>query len=635
MSNSLYLNRPISKSAMQDFPDPYADAASEYMPLNVHDALLWAEHIFFRQGMYSAALERIVSYFLTEIDIVTNDREEKTKYLDYLNDELEVPKFLKVATIDLLCYGMSFNSVMTNIHRSLRCKSSKCGFEAPYERFRRSEKIKATWRNFSFQGTCPQCGTKGFWEVEDREGPSDESVFLKRWSPHEIRIDQSYWSKKCRYFWKVPERVKREIRNGDWMALSDTDWAAVDCVKENRDLEFKKGVIFHQREEMPAGVDLGGWTLARSIYNFRELWHTQVLRRQNEAVALDYILPFRLFSPAARSGELAGTMDPIASLSSNNTLAQFQEMLKRRRVDPAAFNFSPFPVEYQAVGMEVDHMVPKDLLEYAQGNLLDAINCPVEFYKASLSVQAAPVAIRLFESMWRVLVSEMNRLLQHIVDVVAKKRQWEPVVAKLKKVTLADDINKHMAMLQLMATGQISRIQGLDAVNVDFFEDAQNKIDEAEFEAKLQQESQERFEQDELMSQLAPTGGGIQQALGGAAPGASPEQAAAGGNAAASALGGGGGAPGAMPAGGGGAMPAQPAMPVPSYSNIEDIDQVAQQEASQLMGMQAAQRRARLARIEQVDPTLHKLVTSYMEDIRSQAESEGRQQMLMSQFGTT
>lgn len=59
----------------------------------------------------------------------------------------------------------------------------------------------------------------------------------------------------------------------------------------------------------------------------------------------------------------------------------------------------------------------------------------------------------------------------------------------------------------------------------------------------------------------------------------------------------------------------------------------AQYMAQQLMGMPESQKDSELIKLKKVDPTLHSLVKSQINDIRQQAKTQGGSQVLAQQFG--
>jgi len=55
--------------------------------------------------------------------------------------------------------------------------------------------------------------------------------------------------------------------------------------------------------------------------------------------------------------------------------------------------------------------------------------------------------------------------------------------------------------------------------------------------------------------------------------------------------------------------------------------------AQQFMALPETQRKSELIRLKRSDPTMHSLVTSIMDDIRQQAQTQGQQMVLQQQYG--
>ena len=66
------------------FPDPFLDVASQNMPDTIRNALSWSEYIWNVFGTYRMSMERVVSYFLTDIEIAGDvSDDEKSKYTEF------------------------------------------------------------------------------------------------------------------------------------------------------------------------------------------------------------------------------------------------------------------------------------------------------------------------------------------------------------------------------------------------------------------------------------------------------------------------------------------------------------------------------------------------------------------------
>lgn len=614
------------------------------MPETIQEALQWSEYILMANGPYRSAIARVISYFLTDIEIVAAGdgsgankigREEKQKYLDFLNETIGIKNVLGTVALDYLCYGNSFTSLTVPFRRYLMCSQPGCGLELPLKRVVNTPDFGFSWNGYNFHAVCPHCGYSGSWKHIDRRSGEAAQIKVKRWSPHEIDILHDPYTDDTSFVWRIPDDYRSLIRQGHLFHLERASWEIIESVKSNQHLMFDPDVIYHMKEESLAGIKNRGWGISRILANFRQAWYVQVLHRYNEAIALDYVIPFRVITPQPRPGQGGEVNDPVLSINMGSFVGRVQQMLKQRRRDPSRWNILPFPIEYQALGGDATQLAPKDLLELGMNTLLDSIGIPVELYKGSLSAQSAAPALRLFEANWSHLVHNLNRFLSKLVDKVAQLMSWEPVNCRLQRVTHADDMSRQMAQLQLMMGGQISRTTGLSSQGLSFAEETRLKLEEERIEAEATQSMQEEMEQSAQMDQMAAPQDPNAQAAGGA--GGDP--AAAGG--APPATGPAGQpmqpmGPGGQPTGPYGAAQSfaagQPLMPN-KPTTPEEMQQMAMTIAQQIMGMSESQKDSALIQLKKEDPTMHALVSSQIEDIRRQAASQGQEQVLSQQFG--
>lgn len=624
------------------FPDPFCDMASMAMPETIQDALRWCEYILMANGPYRSAIARVISYFLTDIEIVAAGdgsgenkigREEKQKYLDFLNDTIGIKNVLGTVALDYLCYGNSFTSLTVPFRRYLMCPQHGCGLELPLKRVVNTQEFGFSWNGYNFHAVCPHCGHSGAWKHVDRRSGEADQIKVKRWSPHEIDILHDPYTDDTSYVWRIPDDYRGLIRQGHLFHLERASWEVVEAVKSNQHLMFDPDVIYHMKEESLAGIKNRGWGISRILANFRQAWYVQVLHRYNEAIALDYVIPFRVITPQPRPGQGGEVNDPVLSINMGSFVGRVQQMLKQRRRDPARWNILPFPIEYQALGGDATQLAPKDLLELGMNTLLDAIGIPVELYKGSLSAQSAAPALRLFEANWSHLVHNLNRFLSKLVDKIAQLMSWEPVNCRLQRVTHADDMSRQMAQLQLMMGGQISRTTGLASQGLSFAEETRLKLEEERIEAEETQSMQEEMDQSAQMDQMAqpqdPNAAAAGGAPAGAPPGAAPAMGPAGQPM--QPLG-----PGGQPMGPYGAAQGfaagQPLLPN-KPTTPEEMQQMAMTLAQQILAMPESQKDSTLIQLKKEDPTMHALVSSQIEDFRRQAANQGRDQVLAQQFG--
>ena len=383
--------------------------------------------------------------------------------------------------------------------------------------------------------------------------------------------DMEYWT-------EVPMEVKAGIKSQDKFFLRTTPKSFLEAARLDRHFKFNNNHIHHMREPFVAGLWLGGWGLPSILSSFKNFFRLQILRRYNEALMMDYIIPLRIISPAQGSYQEGNSIYNNMMREWRN---QMQDAVVRHRQDGTDWNFFPFPVTYQAVGGEGRQLAPVDLIENEEDRLLNGRGIPPELYRSTMSLQAAPIALRVFERTWSSLVRGFGLLAQNTTDSISKYMASGDFECEIESVKIIDDIENKAWRLQAMAAGQLSKEtamgpMGIPDVNAEF----KKILDE---QRKEQEESQEAQQE----AQMAQMGLGNNQ----------EQQGGEGG------------------AGDGDVTP-------------ENVNQQGDQIARQLLTMDESTRRSQLLQISKQNDTLHAVVLKKMDVLRNQARSQGMQAAL-------
>lgn len=599
------------------YPDPFiSDVASTFVPSDWNSVLRWCEHIF--QGTYAMACDRIVSYFLTDLQFDKIDQESVKKWEALLNDTLNIMPTLKAVLLDRSCYGNGFVSVLAPFNRWLSCPTSKCGYGAPLKVMYNAPVFKLKWQIPHFHATCPNCKKRSKFIIDDRPKDTETDLIIKRWSPKQIEITEDEWTGQTKYIWRIPEDYKRKIKmsNATLFDLERVPQSVIEAIHKNYLYEFEPDTVFHMKEMTLAGRINRGWGWPRLFQNFKQIFHIQVLRRQNEAIALDYITPWRVISPESSGAPT----DPLHSFNGDDFRREITRMARRRRRDPGSVSVSAFPLNYQIFGAEGKQLAPVELIDAAVSQLLNDMGVPIELYQGSIQLQAAPVALRLLESTFRTLVSDANQFLQWLMRQLTQITRWETVKVSLKRVTVADNIEKQTMAAQLMMANKLSGTTFFRDVGYDWKTENENLADEALEQADIQARAQEKMDTMAFGQQLAKGQLGQQQGAPGAAP------APPGG-------GGGGGAPQQQVDPNTG----QPVAvgPVTAYlqsvgPNVkqtpEDMEAQAQSLADQLSTLDETTKDSELRKLKQNNPQMHAFVQMIRDNQKQQARTQAAQQ---------
>ena len=617
----------------EPFPDPFMDYASTVMPENIRDALRYCEFIFHSNSMIREAARRVLSYFITEIEIrAVNGKnmgdDEKQKYLSFLNDTLDIKTVLHSVGLDFLCYGNSFTTLIIPFRRYLYCP--KCSLDVPLKQVINNPAFGFKWKMPDFQANCPRCKYTGTWKRVDRRTNEPEEVRVRRWPAVEMEVRYDPVRDNRDYLWRIPEDYRMQVRRGDPQVLETVPWEIIEAISSNGFLLFDKKAVHHMYEPTLSGVRSRGWGISRTLINFRHAWYVQVLHRYNEAIALDYVIPFRVLTPAPQSSSMPEAGDPLMNMDLGGLRGQVQAMLRKRRRDPAAWHFLSTPIQYNMMGGEARNLAPTDLLESGVNMLLNGFGMPAELYKGTLSLQAALPAIRLFESSWQYLIHCLNNFLTETTKAVGDAFGWEPATCRLIKPSMLDDVQLIMSKMQLMQAQQVSQTGVLRSMGMDFKEEQRQILDEQRFMQEEQAKMQKSMEDSSLMEQMAPSvtnqfmqnmqaqAQGGQPAPQGAQPPPGPAQSA----------------PPQGPAG----MAAQGmsiATPTGPNEKVtpQDMQAKAQTIADQMLSMPESQRQSEMTKLKSQDPVIHSLVKQTIGNIRQQAQTQGARMMLQQQYG--
>lgn len=553
-----------------NFPSPWKDLSSRYVPRTMRDALTLCEFLYTNYGIYKKASEKIVDYFLTRPVFSGQDSNEQDKFEKICNADFGMMERLREVGNDYMCYGNSFVSIHLPFKRVLRCQGG-CKSEAEISTF---GKFQFQLADLSFYTWCKKCKRTERHKFHDYPNRDPKKIHLIRWNPKYIRIQELFTGDR-QYWLDIPPEIVSAVKIGDPFTLQHIPLNFLAAIQKGQRFKFDSECFYHMHENTLAGLNLQGWGIPSVLSAFRNFFRLQVLYRYDEVLKMDYILPLRIISPA-------NTAIPSGNDFMQIGLGQFMQnarnAVQRHRTDGADWNFFPFPVEYQSIGGEGAQLEQstRDSILAEEDRLLNTRGIPPEIYRANLTLQAAPVALRLFERGHTPLVMGFNRLIQWIGNTIARYLNSGEYEITVEPVTIADNIDDKMWRLQAAMSGLISQETGFTPLGIKPKVEIQKVIEE-QIE---KQEATQKAQQDAQMKAMTLDSGQGQGDGGGAG---------AGGMA------------------------------------VGDVQAQAQEIAAQLLGVPESARRQQLTALRQTNDTLHAQVIKYMDQMRNQAGTLGQQ----------
>lgn len=600
--------------------NPFRTYSNFVYPRTVEEVLIWALWFWERNAKYRTAVQKVVSYFISGLDVHYTESQEESdtdaidSFRERLDDAYEAQDNILRFGIELAALGNVFVSCERIFSRMLLCP--ECPWEMALKQLRKHRDYE--WNGEAFEGECPRCHKHVTFRIQDvpSRGPQDQKVRFIFRSPQDMLVQYNQLTGSYRYFYKMPSHIKDAIKRGDQVYLEDSPEVFLKAAQTDDLIEFPEDMFFHARTSTLASMDklYKGWGLPIFMPCFDEFVRLQHLDKFNEAVTMDYIAPTRVISPDAANLK-AGDNDPNRMPMSGATFRSFiQQSLRSVKENPTTWIVSPVPVQYQMLGGEAKQLAPVDLMEWYTTQILADMGIPQEFKQTTFQVVAPSMGLRMFERQWIGYAKSLHKFTAWFGQKVCDAEKIENMSVDLDITSFVEDDMNKQVLLQLMQGGVISKTDVLKRFGVDFSKDLDQRMQEqkAEMEANMDMQTQDQGAQ-MVQGVMPPPGSlGVNQAgmAMQAAMGGGEGQPAGPGMPAAPA-----GPMGAAPAPMGGGAPAAGGTPEQMWQQATDM-------ANQLYAAPPNVRRSQLVNLKATNPQMHSFVKSILQQMEQQVSSD-------------
>ncbi len=583
--------------------------SQDLFPKTIGEMFDYADWMYTHFGTYTQALKNAVRYFLGDISVTPADTDknmgptERAETIEDLLTTYTIFSILGRVGDDYVQWGNSFTSIDLVRRRRFTCPSCKFIFPA-------DTALDLSYSNGTFRVACPSCkyrGSMDHHEAIDGNAP----LRVQFWNPRTVSIEYNPITKNKYYTIIPPDSWVKAFKEGGVRFFAETPIDALEALDMGRALEIANPAYFkHLATPSPATIEdtLGGWGLPLFLSEFETVIHLLMMRRYNEAILSDFVIPFRTLSPPS-TGAVGTVSEPLETINLSDFKSQMQLMIGEHRDNPTSIKIAPYPVQYQIFGGEAKDLIPLEIKDAITDELLNAMCIPLEF-KAMTMTQGGgpPTGLRRFEKVWAAHVAALDEWLQWFCDCRTNLLKVQAIKAKLVKSSIYEDDLSREYKVKLGMGDAISKETAFKPLGIDFREESIKMMDER----SLMMQQEEKFAEemkaaDALKEGMgAPPAGTEQlyqyldmQAM--QAQGGMPQQG--------------------MPPQGGGMPPPQPG--APGGEDIESLWAQAEQMAEEIRTLPAEERRSQLINLKKTNVHLHAFVTQIFETIEQQAAREG------------
>lgn len=577
------------------YPSPFFDIAQNYIPRSVKDTFDWCQFYQLTNPLISNVTNKMATYAIT--DLVYDDENEGVvdEYRNLFEKQFRLRTFLVEVNLDRFTYGNAFVSIAFPFIKMLQCPH--CGVA------KEASKLKYQFRGFKFVMDCRECGQSGAAVARDEPVKNRMKIQLIRWNPKNISLKHNELTGETKYYYSMPRQIKNEIMLGKREVLQQTPQAFIDALAAGKAISLDSGKIFHsKRPSVSRDPYDNGWGAPMLLPVLKDVFFLQVLRKAQEAVAMEHIVPMRTMFPQIT----ADGNNPYAHINLKDWQKEVEGQIKTWRQDNNHIPVMPVPIGTQTIGGQGKGLLLFQELRAISDVIIAGMGVPTGFVYGEAMYSGANVNMRALENEFLGNRQDMIRLVEFVRDRVATFLDLPVIRLRFKPFKMADDMPRTQLMMQLSQQGYISRRTMLQAIDHDYsteleiieseMKDSQkNQRKQALAQAETQGEALLISTQYQVEAQQAQQQAQQEmQAAMGPPPGAPPPE---------------GQPPGAPPEQ---APPEQAAPPEAAApqggSQMVDLFAEAKTISSQLKKMDEVERYQALARIKAQNPDLYMLV---------------------------
>jgi hypothetical protein len=633
------------------YPSPFFDIGHTYLPSSMKSLMKWCRYYYLVNPLINSVIHKMSEYPVTEIVIDEKNPEIKEKWEVLLGEHLRYRAFQIEVGLDYHTYGMCICTIHFPFEKHLICLN--CKDKVP------AKKTAYKWRNLDYVMTCAKCGHHGPAKVQDHNVKDVRRIRLVRWNPENINIDQGAAGADPIYTFELPLQLRNDILIGKKNILDTVPDVYIEAMKRNKFIRFTDDNVFVFKRPIISQKD-NGWGMPLILPVLKDTFYLQVLRKAQEAIAQEHIVPLRVLFPQAGSG----TSDPYTTISLDSWKNRIEGEIAKWKFDNNYIPILPLPIGNQTIGGDGKALGLYQEMEVWSQHIVAGMGVPQEFVFGGMQYSGSNVSMRMLENMFIGYRTDHHLMLnQFVIKRISHFMGWPAVKAHMRRFKMADDLQRTAFFFQLNQAQKISDESLLQEADFDpIVEEARKKGEldkQLEYQRKMMlaqagmqgeaQLAQAKY-QAEAQKLLAPpmvdpaTGQPMDPAAAGAEGGAPPGGAPMPGQEGA------GGQQGEM-MDGAAAAPGMPAGSTVSPENaatapMEGIPQemqspltmglkgggynllyLARRAATQLSGLEEAQKYMELNKMKMSNPQLYTLVLQLLQsETGSQADPLDAQQ---------
>lgn len=427
------------------YPNPFFDVGHTYLPTTVKELFKHCRYYFLTNSLINATVFKFSEYPVTDLIIDHASSAVKNRWGEYMHDHLRYRAFQVECGLDYNTYGNCLITIHYPFNKWLKC--SNCDFEE------RADKVRHcyTFTNNDFRLDCPSCGTISPAGVTERFLKNASGIRLVRWNVEDVDITYNEITGETRHYYNVPGPLRSDIVMGKKDVVESVPQSFIQAIREQKGVVFNPDHVFHLKRPTLAWQDRG-WGIPLLLPVLKDAFYLQLMRKAQEAILLEHIVPLRILFPQAGSG----SSDPYTSISLPQWKEQVASEIARWRHDANYIPIMPLPLGNQSIGGDGRSLLLFQEMQMHSELLMMGMGAPREFLQGGLSYSGSNVSMRMLENAFIGYMINHRILVQWVMHRIGRYMDWEPASGRFKPFKMADDIQRKQYLFSLNQAQKVS-----------------------------------------------------------------------------------------------------------------------------------------------------------------------------------
>lgn len=425
------------------YDSPFMDMTSTFIPKSIKGLIRYIAGCILSDGLISQCITKLAEYPIT--DLIYKEEEESeikddktiNKWKNILEKKLKIIRSMKQGGMDLYAYGNSVISINYPFKRFFTCKNCNHSFA--------SDSVKYKFKDYKFYGKCPNCKSTDQLKAKDKNTKELDKFNLIHWDLMYIEIKYNTISGDHFYFYQIPPQIEVAIKRGDIDIINTTRLEVIEAVKKKKPLKLMADNVFHLKRAAPQYVISSerGWGIPVIMPVMKDIFHTKILKKGNEMIAFDHIVPLRMLFPQG-----TGDVSPHAAVNLSGWRTKIEDEVGKWKIDPNYISIVPLPVGQINFSGDAKVLSITPELKATEDTIITGIGIIPEIIRGGASWSGSNVSLRVVENSFLNHRNDMHDYLEFVIENISRYLDIPKIDVRMSDFKMADDLQKKKMIVE-------------------------------------------------------------------------------------------------------------------------------------------------------------------------------------------